>query len=309
MLAKRKDAHSRDWTGLEERGLGERSLLGLYDAGAVTAVAIQDSTCASGGRDGWLKLWRIPPDADVEDPRHPKDGETLVDAGRGEHPNVVTGVVIDAAGKCAWTSCLDGKIRAWSLTTRTDDGDGDDDTNNLDLIGEWSTGQEALCLSLDTESRVLYAGTADGKAFAFDAGPVAGDESTNGFECGRVLSAWVARVLREAAHLGCAGRQPGQHVNTHTVRTVCMPATGYSKAPRVVPSRLQRHMSLTSALGRMHPARAAPPHLWTEQSGARALDVCTAGRQLLLLGVHNYHELPPASAALTAGSAGFACVL
>ena len=214
LLAKRKDAHSRDWTGLEERGLGERSLLGLYDAGAVTAVAIQDSTCASGGRDGWLKLWRIPPDADVEDPRHPKDGEMLVDAGRGEHPNVVTGVVIDAAGKCAWTSCLDGKIRAWSLTTRTDDGDagvdgdGDDDTNNLELIGEWFTGQAALCLSLDTESRVLYAGTADGKAFAFDAGPVDGDELTDGFECGRVLSAWVAHddgVTRSVSHArgGC----------------------------------------------------------------------------------------------------------
>jgi WD40 repeat protein len=63
-------------------------------------------------------------------------------------------------------------------------------------------------LSLDTESRVLYAGTADGKAFAFDAGPVDGDESTNGFECGRVLSAWVAHddgVTRSVSHArgGC----------------------------------------------------------------------------------------------------------
>ena len=48
LLARRKDAHSRDWRAVEDRGLGERSLLGLYDAGAVTAVAIAGDLVASG---------------------------------------------------------------------------------------------------------------------------------------------------------------------------------------------------------------------------------------------------------------------
>ena len=98
----------RDWAGAEERGLGERTLLGLYDGGAVTAVvgrcrltlsnpvlnppgaqrlkltcddllsnfafnfnlcrytvALSDHIVASGGRDGFVHVWRIPAGADM----------------------------------------------------------------------------------------------------------------------------------------------------------------------------------------------------------------------------------------------------
>ena len=77
LVASMPDAHSRDWKAADERGLGERSLLGLYDAGAVTAVALDarrsdvggGPLVASGGRDGYLRLWRVPRDAvdDVEE--------------------------------------------------------------------------------------------------------------------------------------------------------------------------------------------------------------------------------------------------
>ena len=51
-----------------------------------------------------------------------------------------------------------------------DEDDDEDDTKTLELLGEWSTGQAALCLSLDPNARILYAGTADGGAVALDVG-------------------------------------------------------------------------------------------------------------------------------------------
>ena len=71
VVASVPDAHLRDWAGAEERGLGERTLLGLYDGGAVTAVALSDHIIASGGRDGFVHVWRIPAGADMDDPSHP----------------------------------------------------------------------------------------------------------------------------------------------------------------------------------------------------------------------------------------------
>lgn len=68
LLAAAPEAHAKDWTAADDRGLGERSLLGLYDGGAVTAVAIADDVVASGGRDGFLRVWRIPETADVDAP-------------------------------------------------------------------------------------------------------------------------------------------------------------------------------------------------------------------------------------------------
>ena len=217
LLARRKDAHSRDWRAVEDRGLGERSLLGLYDAGAVTAVAIAGKLVASGGRDGKLCAWRIPPGADVDDPAHPRDGETLRRVGAAEHPDVVTGAEFDVPGGCVWTSCLDGKIRRWGLRDDEDDEDDDeDDTKTLELLGEWSTGQAALCLSLDPNARILYAGTADGGAVALDAGSflVANDDAGSSSSLnptttiGATLGAWTAHedgVTRSVSHArgGC----------------------------------------------------------------------------------------------------------
>ena len=56
LLARAPDAHTKDWAVADERGLGERSLLGLYDGGAVTAVSIapEGNVVASGGRDGFF---------------------------------------------------------------------------------------------------------------------------------------------------------------------------------------------------------------------------------------------------------------
>jgi hypothetical protein len=42
LCARYTSAHAKDWAAADDRGLGERSLLGLYDGGAVTAVAIAD---------------------------------------------------------------------------------------------------------------------------------------------------------------------------------------------------------------------------------------------------------------------------
>ena len=222
LLARRKDAHSRDWRAVEDRGLGERSLLGLYDAGAVTAVAIAGDLIASGGRDGVLRAWRIPPGADVDDPAHPRDGETLRAVGFARHPDVVTGAEFDVAGGCVWTSCLDGKIRRWGLRDEKDDAkDDDEEDTRLELLGEWSTGQAALCLSLDPDARVLYAGTADGGAVALDAGSLkvanaaasslndgGADTAVSSLTIGATLGAWTAHedgVTRSVSHArgGC----------------------------------------------------------------------------------------------------------
>ena len=225
LLARRKDAHSRDWRAVEDRGLGERSLLGLYDAGAVTAVAIAGDLVASGGRDGKLRAWRIPPGADVDSPGHPRDGERLMCVGAAEHPEVVTGAEFDVAGGCVWTSCLDGKIRRWGLGGNDEDAndetDDEDDAKTLELLGEWSVGQAALCLSLDPNARVLYAGTADGGAVAMDAGSLNANDDGDGDDAGSssssssssssigaTLGAWTAHedgVTRSVSHArgGC----------------------------------------------------------------------------------------------------------
>jgi hypothetical protein len=119
LVASMPDAHSRDWKEADERGLGERSLLGLYDAGAVTAVALDarrsgvggGPLVASGGRDGYLRLWHVPRDAvdDVDLPVKKKKyrsdaGARLALRGAAKHPNVVTSVTLDPATDTCWTT-------------------------------------------------------------------------------------------------------------------------------------------------------------------------------------------------------------
>ena len=113
LVAARRDAHGRDWQAADDRGLGERSLLGLYDGGAITAVAIADDVVASGGRDGYLRAWRLPKDADVDSPSHPSEGLPLELVGEAKHPNVVTSIAMDPTTGTAWTTCLDGCLRRW----------------------------------------------------------------------------------------------------------------------------------------------------------------------------------------------------
>ena len=175
------------------------------------------------GRDGKLRAWRIPPGADVDSPGHPRDGERLMCVGAAEHPEVVTGAEFDVAGGCVWTSCLDGKIRRWGLGGNDEDDDetdDEDDAKTLELLGEWSVGRAALCLSLDPNARVLYAGTADGGAVAMDAGSLNatddgdGDDagssssSSSSSSIGATLGAWTAHedgVTRSVSHArgGC----------------------------------------------------------------------------------------------------------
>ena len=125
LVASMPDAHSRDWKEADERGLGERSLLGLYDAGAVTAVALDarrsgvggGPLVASGGRDGYLRLWRVPRDAvdDVDLPVKKKKyrsdaGARLARRGAAKHPNVVTSVKVAPLS-------LETKVRRKSSST------------------------------------------------------------------------------------------------------------------------------------------------------------------------------------------------
>ena len=145
--------------------------------------------------------------------------------GAAEHPEVVTGAEFDVAGGCVWTSCLDGKIRRWGLGGNDEDAndetDDEDDAKTLELLGEWSVGQAALCLSLDPNARVLYAGTADGGAVAMDAGSLNANDDGDGDDAGSssssssssssigaTLGAWTAHedgVTRSVSHArgGC----------------------------------------------------------------------------------------------------------
>ena len=198
LVASVPDAHSRDWKETDERGLGERSLLGLYDAGAVTAVALDarhrwgtrrdggaelGALVASGGRDGYLRLWRVPRDAvdDVDLPVKKKKyrsdvGARLARCGAAKHPNVVTSVTLDPATNTLWTTCLDGVLRRWHVPPFRDDDDDSEtktvtDTETaLTLLESLETSAPALCSSLCPLERVVYVGTADGDAYAFDAG-------------------------------------------------------------------------------------------------------------------------------------------
>lgn len=211
LVASVPDAHSRDWKETDERGLGERSLLGLYDAGAVTAVALDarhrwgtrrdggaelGALVASGGRDGYLRLWRVPRDAvdDVDLPAKKKKyrsdvGARLARCGAAKHPNVVTSVTLDPATNTLWTTCLDGVLRRWHVPPFRDDDD-DSETKSetetetaLTLLESLETSAPALCSSLCPLERVVFVGTADGDAYAFDAGKTrllaAGDRASD----------------------------------------------------------------------------------------------------------------------------------
>ena len=182
LVASMPDAHSRDWKEADERGLGERSLLGLYDAGAVTAVALDarrsgvggGPLVASGGRDGYLRLWHVPRDAvdDVDLPVKKKKyrsdaGARLARRGAAKHPNVVTSVTLDPATDTCWTTCLDGVLRRWHVPS---DDENESDAAGVTLLESLETAAPALCSSLCPLERVVYVGTADGDAYAFDAG-------------------------------------------------------------------------------------------------------------------------------------------
>ena len=193
LVASMPDAHSRDWKEADERGLGERSLLGLYDAGAVTAVALDarrsgvggGPLVASGGRDGYLRLWRVPRDAvdDVDLPVKKKKyrsdaGARVARRGAAKHPNVVTSVTLDPATDTCWTTCLDGVLRRWHVPS--DDANESDDISEIEitLLESLETAAPALCSSLCPLERVVYVGTADGDAYAFDAGKTSPSSST-----------------------------------------------------------------------------------------------------------------------------------
>lgn len=201
LVAARRDAHGRDWQAADDRGLGERSLLGLYDGGAITAVAIADDVVASGGRDGYLRAWRLPTDADVDSPSHPPEGLPLGLVGEAKHPNVVTSIAMDPTTGTAWTTCLDGCLRRWEYARGADGaGSGSDDDSaapRLRLAGEWATGQPALCVALCAWERVVYVGTAGGLAFAFDAGAPCGVDDRESCDAGAaetrgLLCSWLA---------------------------------------------------------------------------------------------------------------------
>ena len=213
LVAARRDAHGRDWQAADDRGLGERSLLGLYDGGAITAVAIADDVVASGGRDGYRRAWRLPTDADVDSPSHPSEGLPLELVGEAKHPNVVTSIAMDPTTGTAWTTCLDGCLRRWEYARgaaragskpggaegdRSSDSDSASRAPRLRLAGEWSTGQPALCAALCAWERVVYVGTAGGLAFAFDAGAPCGVDDRE--SCDAPASETRGALCRWLAH-------------------------------------------------------------------------------------------------------------
>eukprot|EP00227_Mantoniella_beaufortii_P020214 CAMPEP_0197580254 /NCGR_PEP_ID=MMETSP1326-20131121/4088_1 /TAXON_ID=1155430 /ORGANISM="Genus nov. species nov., Strain RCC2288" /LENGTH=692 /DNA_ID=CAMNT_0043143955 /DNA_START=95 /DNA_END=2173 /DNA_ORIENTATION=- len=184
LFASAFDAHSTKWADSEGRGsnMVERGLLGLYKDGAVTALAMTDDIVVSGGRDGYVRVWRlpVPVDGDQFAGALTNQGIPLGRVGSGVHPGVVTGIALDPATRSLWTSCLDGCVRRWVLTPGPSG-------ERLRLAGRWSTGgQPALCVALCAQDRVVYVGTADGSAMAFDAGAMAAaeEDGAEGAEAG-----------------------------------------------------------------------------------------------------------------------------
>ena len=221
LVASMPDAHSRDWKEADERGLGERSLLGLYDAGAVTAVALDarrsgvggGPLVASGGRDGYLRVWRVPRDAvdDVDLPVKKKKyrsdaGARLARRGAAKHPNVVTSVTLDPATDTCWTTCLDGVLRRWLLPSDDDARDGTETETALTLLESLETSAPALCSSLCPLERVVYVGTADGDAYAFDAGETPMMAAADGGGDGGAPPGTSGVLCRWAAHEAGATR-------------------------------------------------------------------------------------------------------
>ena len=215
LVASMPDAHSRDWKEADERGLGERSLLGLYDAGAVTAVALDarrsgvggGPLVASGGRDGYLRLWHVPRDAvdDVDLPVKKKKyrsdaGARLARRGAAKHPNVVTSVTLDPATDTCWTTCLDGVLRRWHVPS---DDENESDAAGVTLLESLETAAPALCSSLCPLERVVYVGTADGDAYAFDAGKTSSSTAAGD---GAVPPETSGALCRWAAHEAGATR-------------------------------------------------------------------------------------------------------
>ena len=227
LVASMPDAHSRDWKAADERGLGERSLLGLYDAGAVTAVTLDarhdwgrqkngvhgGPLVASGGRDGYLRLWRVPHDAvdDADLPAKKKKyrsdaGARLARRGFAKHPNVVTSVTLDPATDTCWTTCLDGVLRRWLLPSDDDARDGTETETALTLLESLETSAPALCSSLCPLERVVYVGTADGDAYAFDAGETPMMAAADGGGDGGAPPGTSGVLCRWAAHEAGATR-------------------------------------------------------------------------------------------------------
>ena len=88
--------------------------------------------------------------------------------GAAKHPNVVTSVTLDPATDTCWTTCLDGVLRRWHVPSDDDKSDSEIAEIALTLLESLETAAPALCSSLCPLERVVYVGTADGDAYAFD---------------------------------------------------------------------------------------------------------------------------------------------
>ena len=305
LVASMPDAHSRDWKAADERGLGERSLLGLYDAGAVTAVALDarrdrgrrrdgeenglrerlgEPLVASGGRDGYLRLWRVPHDAmdDADLPAKKKKyrsnaGARLARRGAAKHPNVVTSVTLDPATDTCWTTCLDGVLRRWRLPSddETSDGSGnvekdeigpgpetENDETALTLLESLETSAPALCSSLCPLERVVYVGTADGDAYAFDAGETltmaaAGDVALDGGappETSGVLCRWAAHEAGATRAVAAAAGGCVTGSSTGPILAWKFRRGGAPTTPPALVSKLLGHVAAVVGLSTGNPA-------------------------------------------------------
>lgn len=180
-------AHRRDWSEVEDRPLGERVLLGQYDGGAVTAVAISLTNrrgddfarVASGGRDGAVHLYKAA-----------TNSAALIELGRAQHDGVITGIAF--ARGSLWSTALDGKLCRWSPlplpvsvaameNTRSLTKDAAEYANvsapQLAKQGEWRSGQPTLCLSSCEKTGVVAIGNADGTAAILSADATSYDSS------------------------------------------------------------------------------------------------------------------------------------
>ena len=263
---------------VDERGLGERSLLGLYDAGAVTrggaGYARRSGVgggplVASGGRDGYLRVWRVPRDAvdDVDLPVKKKKyrsdaGARLARRGAAKHPNVVTSVTLDPATDTCWTTCLDGVLRRWHVPSDDDKSDSEIAEIALTLLESLETAAPALCSSLCPLERVVYVGTADGDAYAFDAGKTssstaAGDGGAPPETSGALVPLGGARGGRDARRRRAAGgasRAPARGPSWREVPPAATERGALGDAAPALVSKLLGHVAAVVGLSTGNPA-------------------------------------------------------
>ena len=117
---------------------GERADVTLEDAhsgGSALAISPDSRILASGGKSGWLRLWRL-------------DGGKALARWRA-HKRTVNGIHFIRGGRRLISASFDGMIAEWDLEGR--------------LKREWQTPSPILSLVADSKSNIVLTGHGDGQ--------------------------------------------------------------------------------------------------------------------------------------------------